>query len=553
MSDTRSSTALRWDGIHLLQAWQAAAHWLQQHAPVINQLNVFPVPDGDTGTNMHLTMHAALQGVAPEPSCGVVAHAIYRGALMGARGNSGVILSQILHGFARGLADTVQCGPAELVHALEEAAATAYRSTSDPREGTILTVIRDTSLAARAALDQRAHTMLSLLAVITEAAHTSVQRTPELLEVLREAGVVDAGGQGLYVLLEGMQRWATGAPLTLLDAPADTAARPLQPHTRLHGEDEYGYCTNVLVAGDALPLEQIRSQIEAMGSSTVVVGDEQLIRIHTHTTRPGEVLNSVMQYGEALSIEIMNMDQQRREIQQAAAAHPPVAPSPVPTARPLSRVGVVAVAAGAGFTDLFTSLGVHAVVTGGQTNNPSTAELLEAANQLPQQQVLILPNNGNVLLAAQQATSLSDKQIAVLPTRTIPQGLAAMVRFTPDANLETCIERMQPEIGHVTTAEVATAVRAATIGGIQVQQGQTIALLNGTLVAAGDNYGDVITTVLHRIDMENHELLTIYYGQQVSVAQAAALTEQIAAAYPDHEIEMRSGGQPIYDFILAAE
>lgn len=550
MTEPLSSTALRWDGTHLLQAMHAAAYWLQQHVPAINQLNVFPVPDGDTGTNMHLTMQAALQRVDPQPACGAVAAALYRGALMGARGNSGVILSQMLHGFAQGLHDFSYCGTAELVQALEAATAAAYRSTSDPREGTMLTVLRDTSTATRAALAANSHSLPSLLAVAVQAAHASVQRTPELLDVLREAGVVDAGGQGLYLLLEGMHRWAIGESLDLLDAPAEERTPPPMTHTLLHGADEYGYCTNVLLQGTALPLDEIRSHIEEVGTSTVVVGDESLIRIHTHTEHPGDILNYVMQYGEAISIEIFNMDQQRRDLAQHASATAVPAPA---TPHSQSRVGVVAVAAGAGFHELFTSLGVDAVVAGGQSANPSTAELLAAAEQLPQHEVLILPNNRNVLLAAQQAASLSNKTIAVLPTKTIPQGLAAMVRHTREADLETCLKRMQPELARVSTAEVATAVRDATIAGIHVQQGQTIALLNGALVAAGDSHDDVITTVLHRIDMDDHELLTIYYGQAINAEQATALAEQIATAYPNHEIEVRAGGQPIYDFILAAE
>ncbi len=540
-----------WDGNGLLQALHAAERWLRQHVPAINQLNVFPVPDGDTGTNMHLTLSAALYGVVPVASCALLADQVYRGALMGARGNSGVILSQILRGMARGLAEHDVCGPAEFVRALEAASATAYHSTSDPREGTILTVIRETSEAVRAAFETHTHTLHSLLAVAVEAARAAVERTPTMLAVLREAGVVDAGGQGLYIIFDGMYRWVKGEPCELGPQPvADATA--LLPHAMLHGENEYGYCTNLLVQGTGLPFEVIRNHMQDVGTSTVVVGDSDLIRIHVHTERPGDILNYVMQFGEPIKIEITNMDQQRREIKQQADE----LPAPEPTIHtPTAQVGVVIVAAGAGFTTLFTSLGGDAValVSGGQTANPSTSDLLKAVERLPQPEVIILPNNGNLLLAAQQAAQMSQKQVAVLPTKTIPQGLAAMVRYSPDVDLDTCLARMQPELARVRTIELTVAVRDAMIGGLQVQQGQTIALLDGTLVAAGLHAAEVIRTAMQPIQMEQHELVTIYYGAHMSHAQAEALATTIQTAYPAHEVELRVGGQPVYDFILAVE
>ncbi len=539
-----------WDGNSMLQALHAAEHWLRQHVPAINQMNVFPVPDGDTGTNMHLTLSAALYGVVPVASCALLANQVYRGALMGARGNSGVILSQILRGIASGLAEHDMCGPEEFVHALEAASATAYHSTSDPREGTILTVIRETSEAVRAAFETHTHTLHSLLAVAVDAARAAVERTPTMLAVLREAGVVDAGGQGLYIIFDGMYRWVKGEPFELDHQPIPDDGTAMIPHAMLHGEDDYGYCTNLLVQGTELPFEVIRAHMEAVGTSTVVVGDRDLIRIHVHTERPGDILNYVMQFGEPIRIEITNMDQQRREIKQQTIE--PLAPEPD---RSTAQVGVVVVAAGSGFTTLFTNLGGDAValVSGGQTANPSTSELLEAAEQLPQSEVIVLPNNGNVLLAAQQAASMSQKQIAVLPTKTIPQGLAAMVRYSPDVDLATCLARMQPELTRVRTVEITTAVRDAMISGLQVRQGQTIALLDGTLVAAGQSADEVIRIAMQRIQIEQYELITIYYGAHISHAQAEALAATIQAAYPAHELELRAGRQPVYDFILAAE
>lgn len=565
MSEYVEVKPTHWDGIHLLQSLQAAEQWLRQHVPAINALNVFPVPDGDTGTNMHLTLSSALKEVRSVASCAVVSEQVYHGALMAARGNSGVILSQILRGFAQGLADQTICGPVELAHALVQAGTTAYRGASEPREGTILTVIRETGEAALAALADTRADMLTVLRAAVEGARASVARTPTLLKVLRDAGVVDAGGQGLLIILEGMLRWARGEPVAL--PQDDTAAQDFVVAFRdVHGEDEFGYCTNVLLSGAQLPVDVIRGYISTVGTSVVVVGDETMVRIHVHTLRPGDILNYAVQYGDLLQVEITNMDKQRAALHQRknglpgaegvlrveATAVTGAAPA-VAEDEPLSTIGIVAVAPGQGFADIFRSLKVGAVVMGGQTMNPSTQDLLRAIESLPQSEVIVLPNNSNIIQAARQAAAMASKRVSVLPTRTVPQGIAAMVGFGYQRNLADNLVMMQREMERVITAEITTAVRDSCVAGIEVRANQTIGLLNGDIVAAGDDRDQVIADIVGRVPLDAIEILTIYYGRNVPPEAARGLAEKLSTQFPDLEIEVISGGQPLYDFIFAAE
>jgi DAK2 domain fusion protein YloV len=547
-----------WDGTHWLDALRAAERWLDQHVPVINALNVFPVPDGDTGTNMHLTLAAAVRDAQPLPSCAAVAARVYERALKGSRGNSGVILSQILRGMSRGLAEQNMCGPAELAAALVQGSLTAYRGASEPREGTILTVSREAGEAAQAALDGPDATLVGVLAAAVVGAQASVARTPELLEVLRHAGVVDAGGEGYAVILEGMLRWATGASLVWEEQPA--GEQQFVATVEDLGHEGYGFCTNVLLRGVGMPFEAIRTHITGAGESAVVVGDEALIRIHVHTPRPGDILNFVGDHGTIEQVEITNMDLQREAIKEQQAAAAKSMPGSVPPAVQYLRdaahrnqIGTVVVAPGAGFTKLFLSMNADAVVIGGQTMNPSTQDILEAIEALPQQQVLVLPNNGNIIGAARQAQALTQKQVQVVPTRTMPQGVAAMLGRNYQLPFEQYVEVMTAASSAVVTAEITTAVRDATVDGVQVRQGQTIALLDNQLVAAGDEKDTVIDTILDRMALDECEVLTIYYGQHMGEEQTQALAARIGERYTELEIEIKSGGQPYYDYIIGAE
>lgn len=566
------SRATAWDGKQLFQALQAGEQWLKQHIPSINALNVFPVPDGDTGTNMHMTLAAALQGVTPTDSCAQVSEQVYRGALMSARGNSGVILSQILRGMAQGLAGHAICGPSELAESLIQASATAYRGASEPREGTILTVIRETGVAAQAALEADSLDLLGVLEVAVAEAQAAVARTPTLLKVLRDAGVVDAGGQGLFVILEGMLRWARGEAVTMAYQAAMAQDFSLA-FQEMHHDDDFGYCTNVLIQGDNLPVDAIRDHMNEIGTSVVVVGDEALVRIHVHTPMPGDILNFTIQYGTLISIEITNMDRQHAALRPSdkldtldngqdqmapmasdADDQPLSMPATsVRSADVLSAVGLVAVAPGEGFSAIFRSLQIGAVVTGGQTMNPSTQDLLEAIESLPQNEVIVLPNNGNIIMAARQAAELTGKHVQVLPSKTVPQGIAAMMGFGYQRDMDTNLVAMQSEMERVVTAEITTAVRDAQIEDVEVRGGQTIGLLDGHLAAAGDERMQVIDDMIAMMELDTAEIVTIYYGAHVAPDNAQELAGRLAESYPDCEVEVRAGGQPFYDYILSAE
>ncbi|XSG75775.1 DAK2 domain-containing protein [Herpetosiphon llansteffanensis] len=536
------------DGTRLLAVFRAAAAWFSQNVATVNALNVFPVPDGDTGTNMNLTLTAALKDVQDDASVAVVAERVYRGALMGARGNSGVILSQILRGLSQGMAGQQVCTPEILVAALEQASTTAYKAVIKPVEGTMLTVIRETSEAARAGFkpEMNWHEVLDL---IVKGARVSVDNTPNLMKMLRDAGVVDAGGEGLYVLFEGAQAFARGEKLEQRVAPVDQLAMAFDD---IHSDDDFGYCTNFMIQGEDIPYEDVRRTIAEMGTSVVAVGDERLVKVHLHTLRPGDALNYAVQWGSLGAIEITNMDKQRSDLHEAKAQQTSQ-PARVKPDEPVSDVGVVAVAPGQGFRELFESLNVGEVVTGGQTMNPSIQDLVTAIEKLPQPAVVVLPNNSNVILAAQQAQQLTNKVVHVIPTKTVPQGMAAMFAFNYAVGAEENVQAMSRAIKAITTAEITTAVRDATVNDVEVRDGQTIGLLNGALVESGDQPDDVIDRILARMDLDDHEIVTIYYGEQCSAEQAETLAHKINATYPALDVEVQNGGQPFYDYILSAE
>jgi fatty acid kinase len=550
----RASVA--WDGVQLLDSLKAAARWLAQHAESVNALNVFPVPDGDTGTNMSLTLSGAVQDVAPDESCAVVAERVKYWATMRGRGNSGIILSQVLRGMAQALAGHQQMGGPELAAGLAQASTTAYQAVMKPVEGTMLTVIREASEAAAG----RDATLVMVLEAAVEGARESVRRTPELLKTLRDAGVVDAGGQGLALILEGMLRYVRGESLDLDATQPQSSAIAFAD---IHGPDDFGYCTNFVLQGSGLPFEEIRTTLAGMGQSAVIVGDAELIKVHIHMLLPGDALNYAAGFGTLSAIEITNMDLQR------AALHDrrPTTDDRRPTtddqdaarntqqgdAEPVAEVGMVAVAPGAGFAAIFRSLNVDAVIGGGQTMNPSTEDLLQAIERLPQRDVIVLPNNSNIVMAARQAAEMSAKRVRVLPTKTLPQGIAAKLSFNYQADLDDNMRAMEAALRQVGTAEITAAVRDATVDGVQVRAGQTIGLLDGDLMTAADDRSQVIDDLLGRMGLDEREIVTIYHGQMTTSAEAEALAKRIQARFPNIEIEVQDGGQPLYDYIISAE
>jgi DAK2 domain fusion protein YloV len=530
----------------MLKQWiQAALAWLEEHAGAINALNVFPVPDGDTGTNMLLTLRSAWKEASnsSEQGVGHVAHALAYGALMGARGNSGVILSQLLRGFARRLEGLEAFEVAQFAEALREASATAYKGVIKPVEGTILTVSKDIAAAAEAAARETNDLRLALERIV-EAARRSVEQTPRLLPILAEAGVVDAGGKGLAIILEGMLRQLQGEQRA---RPAATEAAPALGPGPAPKDQGYGYDVQFILQGRALDLPRIREAISAMGDSVLVVGDERTIKVHLHTLDPGRPLSYAAQWGVIGDVVVENLEQQ-----VAAFA----APRPDPAVREPQQeagIGVVVVARGEGMAQVFQSLGATAIVPGGQTMNPSTEELLQAIESQRAGDVIVLPNNVNVFLAAQQAQALSKKNVRVVPTRSMPEGIAALLAFNYQADLETNVQVMAEGMKHVRTGEVTTAVREAQFNGIQVREGQVIGLLDGILATAGATYEEVVVDLLRRMEAGQAEIITIYYGEDVSEEEAQRLQDLVRQEFPQQEVELVAGGQPHYPFILSVE
>jgi DAK2 domain fusion protein YloV len=539
------------NGKDLRMLWQAGTVWLERHASSINALNVFPVPDGDTGTNMLLTMRAALEesASANNQSAADVAQATAHGALMGARGNSGVILSQMLRGMATSLKGKKRFAADDFARALSEGSATAYKGVIKPVEGTILTVGRESAEAARAAVDDGVRDFTPLMERVVAAAKESVSRTPLLLNVLREAGVVDAGGEGLYVILEGALRHLRGEAMETDEMVEATPSAVVKPAAE--AELEWGYCTEFVLQGRGLDVEELRKRISASGDSALVVGDESTVKVHVHTFRPGEVIDYASGKGTLHNIKIDNMQDQHREYLVMASEE--VMETAEAASERKDGIAVVAVVSGPGLEEVFTSLGVSTIVPGGQTMNPSTQELLQAVESLDHQDVVVLPNNDNVVLAAEKARELSAKNVVVVPSETIPQGISALLAFNYQADLSKNAEAMRKALNSIQTAEITRAIRSVRINGMQVEKGEVIGLLNGDLTASGPTTGEVALKLLEQMNADDYEIITAYYGEDVAEAEAEDLLGNLREHYPDQEWELVDGGQPHYYYILSAE
>ena len=544
LADSQTEVADLRDGRRFMHAVEYSLRWLEINAEAIDRLNVYPVPDGDTGTNMVLTLRAAIREATDNPSNNVdaVAANLARGALLGARGNSGVILSQIIRGLAEGLDGHREFGISEFSTALERAYQVGYKAVTNPVEGTILTVARDAGEAAQSAQSQ-VDSVEELIAQVVDATRESVANTPNLLDVLAEAGVVDAGGQGLHVIYEGLLRSLRGEPLPET-ADLDRATDVFAAFADAHQTDEHGFCTEFVVHGTDLDTDAMRNEFAKIGGSLLVVGDDKLVRVHIHTEVPGDAFNTAMTYGELDQLKADNMNlQQARNFEGALAE----ASEPPPPAN-----GVIAVASGDGLEEVFRSLGVD-VVRGGQSMNPSAGELLEAIDRTPDDWAVVLPNNSNIYLTARQAAEQSDKNVHVINTRTLPQGFAAALAFNPADASEDNAEAMSEAAGDVTTLEVTQAVRDAVLDGNPVAEGEYMGLLNDTFVERGETPHPVIMQMLARVSDDEPEALTIYVGQATPAAQARDLASEIGEQYPDMDVQTVAGGQDHYDYIIAVE
>lgn len=540
----------------------AGALWLERNAPYVNSLNVFPVPDGDTGTNMLLTMQAAVReaNTGTARTVADVSAAVARGALLGARGNSGVILSQILRGFTRGMDKRETLDAHTFANALVEGAHTAYKGVVKPVEGTILTVIREAGDQAVIAAAQSADVRV-VLREVHGAAARSVMRTPQLLPLLKEAGVVDAGGQGLVYILEGALKYLEGEQFER--AETIQVVRNLE---NLAVEEGFGYDIQFHIRGQNLDVDAIREHISAMGESALIVGDETLIKVHIHALNPGEIIKYGADQGPLVNIIIENMQAQYLDFMDGNTADTRVGAENLGAILPhearlfktaptdvASGIATIAVAPGLGLQEIFQSLGTSAMISGGPTMNPSAQDILDAINRVPARDIILLPNDKNIIPVARQVQQLTDKRIQVVPSRTIPQGLAALLAFNFQGDYDTNVNMMTAALGRVRTVEVTNAVRSAQINGIAVTQGNPIALVDGELVAAGRDMDALLTRVLHNTGAQDSEIVTLYYGSDVSPAAAQKMRARLVHEFPEQEIELHDGGQPLYPYIISIE
>ena len=525
-----------------LEVVRAAASWLERNRERINALNVFPVPDGDTGDNMMLTLRGSLKALedAEPTTLADACDALAEGALQGSRGNSGVILSQMLGGFAEVLRDADQVSAQVLAAAFLRAAEEGFKAHSEPVEGTMMTVMRD--LAEKAGeLATQPLALAEFLQAVLDEAQQSVERTQSLLPRLQQAGVVDAGGEGIAVLLEGVVRFLRG---DLTDGKvAPTASADLDA-LDLMEDDVFGYCTNFLLSGEGLDVEAFRTDVLALGKSALIVGNPRSIKVHVHTERPGEILSRALALGTLHQLKIDNMDEQYQDVLRQRPAQTPS--EPVVTA-------LVAVVAGDGFRLLFENDVRATVVEGGQSMNPSTGDLLRAIERAPSEDVLLLPNNPNVIMSAKKAAEGAKKRVTVLPTRSAPQGMVAALAYVPDAPLKENEEAMQAAIQDVPYLEVTRAIRDAEVDGVHVTQGEYIALVNDRLVNSCPGLAETLLAGLEHADVASRELLTLYRGADASGEETERVAEQVRERWPEIEVQVQFGGQPHYIFVGSLE
>lgn len=539
------------DGRGLKTLLEAGNAWLKTNQSLINSLNVFPVPDGDTGTNMVLTMQAAFDEVENSgiENVGQLGRAIARGALMGARGNSGVILSQIWRGFARALDDEKTMDAKLLAKALNEAKETAYKGVVRPVEGTILTVIKDIAIQAEVSV-QRTDTFTEVLADIVEAANASVERTPELLPILKQAGVVDSGGKGLLCIFEGMWRFINGDPL-------DKALAEVLPLSEMELNNametvEPGQDYEVVIdftPSQTFNLKKYYEDLEKIGTSIQVGEGEGMYRMHIHVPLDHRYLpiDQTMALGTIQKVMMENLVAQMDE--RKNSRNPKLNLAAITP----GETAVITVSPGFGISRIFASLGAAAIVQGGQTMNPSIKEILASFENLPTDKIIILPNNKNIVMAAKEAASMTVKHVAVIPTISIPQGLSAMFRLIPDADFNEIVADMNEAITEVETGEITVATRTVEIDGVQVEKGQVIAMHNGKLVASTGSIDEACEAFLIAAKTSEYERITLFYGEDMKPVEVNKLADKIRSIYPDHEIEVHEGGQPHYQLIIAIE
>lgn len=534
------------NGCDLARSIKAGCIRLEHNRDQVDLLNVFPVPDGDTGTNMYLTLLAAAK--EGEKNCseqlGKVAKAISLGSLMGARGNSGVIMSQIFRGIAKVMESKAEADSAVLAQALRAGSDTAYKAVMKPVEGTILTVIREIARACENEAEA-GNDILGTLLVGVEQGRKTLERTPSMLPILKESGVVDAGGQGLIYFLEGfIDGLAQERDIPLAEykgrLPAPSQGKAAQEVLEL----AFNYCTEVLIKGELLDPEDMKDHLGPLGDSMLVVGDKELVKVHIHSNHPGKVLETCLQFGSLSDIKINNMLEEVHEHRLSLAD--------VPIEQP-GKIGLVAVAVGDGIIKVLHSLGVDKVVEGGQTMNPSAEDLLNACNEVNAAEIIILPNNGNVIMTAEQVKHLGDKKVRVVPTRSVMQAIGALIVYNGEGELEQVVADMSQEIENIVYAEVTYAVRDSKVNGFDIKTGDIIGLINDEMSVQGSTIEMVALELLEKMQAQNYELLTLFYGNDIEAKDAMQLKDKIMNKFPDSEVEFHYGGQPHYSYILSVE
>ncbi|MGL5085699.1 MAG: DAK2 domain-containing protein [Clostridium sp.] len=543
------------NGHHFYNMVVNGSNRLLEQSDYVNALNVFPVPDGDTGTNMSMTFKAAVKEIENlnSKSIGETSKKLAKGALMGARGNSGVILSQILRGIAKGLEGKEEVTPKELAVAIQEGSNAAYKAVMRPTEGTILSVIR---AAAEGAANTKIDDVVEFLDAVVKDSKIMLDRTPELLPALKKAKVVDSGGMGLYIILKGMhEALRDNIAAEIKDIkPAEVGGAQAQGTEEI--DIKFGYCTEFIVLGDSERAKAFQQDIEKLGDSCIVVGYEDVIKVHIHTNDPGAVLAKAVQIGELSKIKIDNMREEHRELLHAGAyGNTSEAQENVALDEEVEEkeFAFISVAMGDGITNIFKDLGVDYVIEGGQTMNPSTQDMIECIAKLNAKHIFILPNNKNIIMAASQAAEISDKDVRVIKTTTIPQGITAITMFNHEGDVDSNEECLNEAISMVKTGSVTYAVRDTEIDTIEIKEGNMLGLVEGKIKKVGEDYCIVAEEIIDEMTDEDSELITIFYGADVEETKLNELVKRLEEKYEDADIQCYNGEQPLYYFIMSVE
>ena len=536
------------EGKMLRDMFVSGANNLQNHKELVDKLNVFPVPDGDTGTNMSLTISYAMKELAKVANDSIteIGKSLSKGSLMGARGNSGVILSQIIRGFSKSIEGKEQISTEDLAKAFKNGSDTAYKAVIKPIEGTILTVVRESGeYAIKAAKKEK--DLLKFLEMVIDEANKSLERTPELLKNLKEAGVVDSGGKGLVLIYEGMYEALKGNPIKAKDLNDSNVSEVKQAGTSINTEDiKFCYCTEFILESNSISDTEIRDIMLKYGDSLAVVGDEGIIKVHVHTNDPGLVLQDALKHGQLVTIKIENMKLQHEntlvgdtdEIAQSVEE---------------KEYGFIATSMGEGLAKIFKDFGVDYIIEGGQTMNPSTEDFMKAIDSINAKNIFIFPNNSNIIMAANQAKELSDKNIIVIPTKNTPQGFTALVNFNADASVEENEQALMESLTMVKSGQVTFAVRDTVMNDVEVKEGNIIGIAESKLMDAGDSVDEITTSLVEKLVDEDSAIITLFYGEDVTEEDANNLRDELEEKFEDLDIELYYGGQPLYYYLISVE